>query len=308
VLFFVEGSADPDRFLSALRFHLSTSFESDSFLDDSVFRYARQAARSARFTGRERSRQLERVARTPFPYACLHWLRTDLWPRGIDERMTYLGAALAYTLMLRVSEYAMTGNGVTHALLSDDVVFTLDDFTQYFSWQIPDHSEVQMGRIRSVSLSLRTSKTHRFGRLRLETLTRGSAAESQFLEDLFSFASEAHSLPTDIFFSRRRQGRQKHLTDSMIKRALRQAALAFNIPPEGISSHSLRIGGATDLSVAGWEDRAVASLGHWNSGASRIYQRPTEQHPNPLRVGSAGEGTTPDIIRATRRPVIPERS
>ena len=54
---------------------------------------------------------------------------------------------------------------------------------------------------------------------------------------------------------------------------LRQLAIASGIEPARVSSHSLRIGGATTLAAAGLNDHEIQGVGDWKSNSYLIYVR-----------------------------------
>jgi len=54
---------------------------------------------------------------------------------------------------------------------------------------------------------------------------------------------------------------------------LKQLALLCNLDPTGISSHSLRIGGASALAAAGVPDYLIMDMGRWRSLTFLTYVR-----------------------------------
>ena len=64
-------------------------------------------------------------------------------------------------------------------------------------------------------------------------------------------------------------GRQKYLTAENMSAALKFAATTFNYPSlkdisiEILDHHSLRYGGANELSLAGYSDRDIQKMGIW---------------------------------------------
>jgi hypothetical protein len=64
-------------------------------------------------------------------------------------------------------------------------------------------------------------------------------------------------------------GKQLDITDKCIRNGLKLAATALNypkncgIPVERVDTHSLRIGGANALHLAGYSDREIQKMGRW---------------------------------------------
>jgi hypothetical protein len=74
-------------------------------------------------------------------------------------------------------------------------------------------------------------------------------------------------------------GARSDISDKDIRAALKVAASALNypmtrgIPIERIDTHSLRIGGANALSLAGYSDRHIQKLGRWRGETFKEYVR-----------------------------------
>ena len=74
-------------------------------------------------------------------------------------------------------------------------------------------------------------------------------------------------------------GARSDISDKDIRAALKLAASALNypvtrgIPIERIDTHSLRIGGANALSLAGYSDRHIQKLGPWRGETFKEYVR-----------------------------------
>jgi hypothetical protein len=66
------------------------------------------------------------------------------------------------------------------------------------------------------------------------------------------------------------QGKRMDVTDKIIRRALKLAAKVLEypqrrgIPIERVDTHSLRIGGANALHLAGYSDREIQKMGRWH--------------------------------------------
>jgi hypothetical protein len=75
------------------------------------------------------------------------------------------------------------------------------------------------------------------------------------------------------------QGKRMDVTDKIIRRALKLAATALEyperrgIPIERVDTHSLRIGGANALHLAGYSDREIQKMGRWRGDTFKEYVR-----------------------------------
>jgi hypothetical protein len=76
-----------------------------------------------------------------------------------------------------------------------------------------------------------------------------------------------------------KKGKKMHVTDKIIRQGLKMAATVLEyperrgIPIERIDTHSLRIGGANALHLAGYSDREIQKMGRWRSETFKEYVR-----------------------------------
>jgi hypothetical protein len=83
------------------------------------------------------------------------------------------------------------------------------------------------------------------------------------------------SLPISTYFV---DEKKKFVSDNDIRVGLKMAEEVLGhpergIPIERIDTHSLRIGGANSLSLAGWSDRHIQKLGRWRGETFKEYIR-----------------------------------
>lgn len=83
-------------------------------------------------------------------------------------------------------------------------------------------------------------------------------------------------LPISTYFDE--NGKKKFVSDNDIRVGLKTAAAVLGYPERGIpieriDTHSLRIGGANALSLAGWSDRHIQKLGRWRGETFKEYIR-----------------------------------
>jgi hypothetical protein len=154
----------------------------------------------------------------------------------------------------------------------------------------------------AATFQFRTSKTQAEGHPRVRTLVAESIGERRLLADLVAWCRECRAGEGQMLFSRWLRGAHRKLRDSDIGRWVREAAAANRVSLAGFSPHSLRVGGATEMSAAGHDNTVIAEQADWRSSRSRLYQRVSERNTNPTRVGSTGPGVTVSSLITASRP------
>jgi hypothetical protein len=223
-------------------------------------------------------------------------LRCKLWEGNcdVDDRMTYLGIILAYSLCLRVGEYAHDSSTKgKHCIKNDDVYFLCMDGVQRSPSELRlSHSAV----VSSVMIIIRSSKTDRTGRGRYEYVYPVTGLHQQLLADLTWWARNSLSGSGENFLSRYReyQGRLLHkvLTREMVAKALKVGATTIGIDATRVSTHSLKIGGPSDMRAAGVGDEQIRRKTKHVSDASLGYQMASHKDVDPLAVASEELGLT----------------
>ena len=262
-----------------------------NLLDVEVFQdeHIRAARRALRPSGREASLRADKRAQLPACIEMLDFLRGSMWDteRPFDQ-MIYLSTITMYQFLLRVSSVAYDSNvGGKHALLVEDVLFTLNNGNKIHApllqfWKNDD--------VNSIIFFFRSNKVWS-PRSRIEVIQRRSAAEARYIEDMVSWARNSLVKHGEQFFAMWRINRNNQLAIRRVLRshvtsAVKRAASHFNLDPRNFSTRSLRIGGATNLTSAGFEDEVVRKLGYWRSDASRIYEQCTPHDTGPLLIAS----------------------
>ena len=77
------------------------------------------------------------------------------------------------------------------------------------------------------------------------------------------------------------------LTRIMISEALKWAATDMGHKASDYASHSLRIGGATALKAAGWDDESIRRFGRWASDCWRRYVYSSRSDLKPVAAAMA---------------------
>lgn len=239
----------------------------------------RKAARRTGGTAREQNRARIAKQRMPVVLEMVEWLRTKYICGELLERMTYLGVALAFHFMFRVSEYVFGADG-EHCIMLEDVDFILEDDTRVRPWELAScKKEVKLALV-----MLRSRKNDQAGRGQCLYLSRRTPLEARLLDDLVSFCSESGGQVGDPLLCRYKSGRCLKLTTRHVKAALTVIAHHFNFEACVFAGHSMRIGGATTSRTAGATRDEVRRVGGWAEGSSvdEIYHRGTQHDVGTL--------------------------
>ena len=222
--------------------------------------------------------------REPATYDMVKHVRQIRWVEIMEKNeeldkarsmMEYLGIALAFNFMMRVSEYTL---GV-HALMHDDVWFVGNQpFNRQYSCTEIREKGVKCGEIRLINFIIRTSKTDQPGSNnvgRKVSLEADTDVEKQLVNDLVTWCEISGVKQNDQFLSRWFNGKNKRLRSNEVTIAIKEAATFFNLDKDQFMSHSLRLGGITAKCRAGCnpsETRKVAGYKN-DSKVMDIYNR-----------------------------------
>ena len=278
--------------MAALRNMFRIGLEDTKIFDDASVLAARDSCRP---DPRTVSLAKETRLRLPVPFELVKVLRMSLWlddSGNLDRKMTYLGIMLAYCLCLRVGEYAHDSDSRgKHSIRNEDVYLLCKDLVQRRPWEFSEHSKYE---VVSVLLILRSSKVDNTGRGRYEYIYPDSELHVEFLGDLIWWVRNSSSKPEEPFLSRYQDVRgklsYKVLTREMITTALKEGATSIGLDSTRISSHSLKIGGPSDMRAAGFGDEAISRKSKHASDASLGYQMSSKRDVGPLTVASQGLG------------------
>lgn len=230
--------------------------------------------------------------RMPVTYDMVEYIRRVCWtnyqtfePKADEAKikMKYLGSALAFNFMLRVSEYTASKDN-KHTLLAKNVSFVSkqSDPTKPTCWTAQDirNKNILPAQVSLVNFNIATSKTdqpgvHNTGRL--VSLNPTLRNEFELLEDLISWCkiSFIGMNEDDIFLSRYYLGKNYKLISKDINSILGLTAVHFGLESIYFKPHSLRIGGVSAKSRAGnsvAETKKVAGFAS-NSNAVNRYDR-----------------------------------
>jgi len=156
-----------------------------------------------------------------------------------ESAMLWSAVSLAYHGLLRVSEY--TSTNVSKQLTMNRFHLTADTLTI----ELPFTKTCQYGQGKNISVA------------RTDSLTCPVSAMASYLH-------QRGLAPGPVFVHQSGTPLRAAAVNDMLRRAL---------PGQAISSHSLRIGGATVASSRGVSDQALKAAGRWSSNAYQRYVR-----------------------------------
>ena len=276
----VDGRHRLDTEMAGLRHLFRTNLADLDIFEDGVVQGARHALKPR---GREVSIGIEQRMRAPFTVELLRWSRTHYLNGRCDEKMTYLGAALQYALVWRISELISD----EHGLRTEDVAYVASTNEHILAPQLSSH---MFPTIRMVQIISRSSKT-RASRGKFEFIRRDDPDSDQLVQDLMSWAQLSGVQNGNFFLSRFAKGRNKRLTRSMVNNLVKTTAAHFHLPVSRYSTHSLRIGGPTEMLAAGVPPSEILLASGHESNAGLLYQLNSSRTRKPLQVvGPAGVG------------------
>ena len=272
--------------LGSVRFYFQTnSIPLEIFGHDSL-ELARRACNNTE-SGRERNLNREKNLKEGVTIEMIELMRRKKWTTlsGIDDKMTYLAVALAYHFMLRRSEYIYSRD-TDHAILTEDVILESREGSRYFPWLMRE-SAVTVDIVK-IDVVVRSSKTDKKGigkYLSVSSAGENTAGEKCLIQDMVHWCMIAGFNRGDPFFSRYAP-RKKNLTASMVGDLLKEFGEKCGIERNRVSTHSLRIGGATSLRESGVNRDMIKRIGGWADGSNvdERYSRTTASDRGALSV------------------------
>ena len=292
--------------LPGLQFYFDGALEATDFFRTKPVLLARKSFKlGAKATAKLK---LERF-RCPISWEMITWMRTRLLAKGdIDSLMTYVCIAVCYNFLLRIGNAIRTTplqSDEDHSYLNDEVTFEtvggLFFLTDAIHQHITSPSEIAM-----VTFTQFSSKTGTKGQGRNQSVSRLTSNEVELLDDIVSFCLRKDSYsPTEEFFHRHLGGKGKKMIPRMVNLELKAAASAFNLNPAHFTTHSLRIGGATELVHSGASTTALKSAGGWQSSVA--LQDPEGIHSVLTSTAGKPHVSHSDLLRLTKLKDLPGR-
>ena len=211
----------------------------------------------------------------------------------MPQRAVYTAAILGFTIVARVSEYLDTGTS-EHMLHTEDIVFKTTTGAI-----IPAHMAVnrQGATPETVSVLIRSKKNDQRGRGYKYHFTAAADNDTYcIVHILWTYAVTVQPQKgASLFYI---PGLQWTLKPPYFAAQLKAIGRKYGLDETRISSHSLRIGGATTLAAAGLSDSDVRNMGEWKSNAFMQYiRRNTEMFDRARRVMASTSAMTAQDVK-----------
>lgn len=208
----------------------------------------------------------------------------------IVDLTVYTAEILAYTTLSRVSEYLETGERGAHTLKTTDVLFELQNGSI-----IPAHqtSSTKFASVAGCLINIKSAKNDPTGRgHRYYFQTSNPKDETQYCITwtLWRYAETAKPSPDKPFFHV--PTLQWTLKPRYLNKKLKEMAYEYGLDPTRVSSHSLRIAGATAMAAAGMHEYEIKQMGGWKSDVFLDYARSSTEAFARARVTLARPLTT----------------
>jgi hypothetical protein len=209
----------------------------------------------------------------------------------VFDRCVIIAMKLAYTALMRCSEYIYNGKTNHHALAENITCIFATSATKEEQVHVPSSNawQYEESLLRGVLLDVRSAKNdgNGLGNQFWWPCTTGPLAKNQAHDialDLYRWAVFARPQPGNPFLS---DASGATLTYSKFNKCIRKLATVCGVDPKLCHTHSLRIGGASALSAAGVTDSIIMLTGRWKSLAFLDY----------LRLGTAAVRRTLDYLQ-----------
>ena len=184
------------------------------------------------------------------------------------QRAVNAAMLIGFTAVARVLEYIQTPNA-THLLTPDHVVFETNDGKFIPAHQVYRHPNV---RVSAVTLLIKSKKNDQAGNGFRYYFTKALPGETCcIVQTLWDYSMQARlARGKSLFYI---PSIDWTLKPPYFAQELRRLAISSGIDPARVSSHSLRIGGATTLAAAGLNDHEIQGIGDWKSNSYLTYVR-----------------------------------
>ena len=186
----------------------------------------------------------------------------------LHQMATYSAAILGFTIVARVSEYLPTRDA-DHTLRTQHVTFYTTTGAAVPAHEVHLHPHAQ---VQAVSIWIKSKKNDQSGRGYKYHFNKANPGDTYCIATiLWTYACRAAPEENNYFFHI--PALQWTLKPPYFAQYLKRMGVHFGLDPARISSHSLRIGGATTLAAAGLTDNDVRNKGDWKSTAFARYLR-----------------------------------
>ena len=217
------------------------------------------------------SHELAATRRPPFTLQMLHVLMTRVCNRMLPmDHAIIIAAMISLVLLTRKSELIPTAD--EHFMREDDVTFLMRDPQSGIESMCPS------GRVHTLRLAdlvgvapfIRSAKNDQDGeghRYYFPVITDTTDKSFCLATEMFTWAQRARPQPGDPFLTYRGPllPTARWLDYKTFLLAIKLAAKYSGFDQSRFGTHSLRIGGATNLAAAGHPNHYIQKMGRWKS-------------------------------------------
>lgn len=222
---------------------------------------------------------------------------------GLAQLAVHTAQLLAYSTLSRVSEYLLTPGEAEHLLVSECVLFEMGSGDLVPSCDIIDLNFSDLKGCVIDILSAKNDMQHKGNRMHFGLADTADANQVYCITTkLWEYARASRPVRGKSFFFI--PVIQWTLKPPYFNTCLKQLAIAYGLDPERVSSHSLRIGGASALAAAGLPDYVIMDMGRWRSLAFLLYIRKSTEMFEVARTALARG----DLLSADRTRFLNPRS
>ena len=244
-------------------------------------------------------------ARKRIPFTCvvvMHGVSKVFTSESAQDKLFNISMKIQLVTLLRVSEMVITAED--HYLRAQDVSFEVSVYTVEcileFVWvSCSEVYRYSRSQIVSVSYYVRSAKNDQDGegyKYNFRADSVEPTAAFNIVLDLYDWAVFAKPIGSEIFLSQ--HGGIK-LSYSTYSSALKRVATSLGLDVSRVSTHSPRIGGATEMAAAGLPDHVIQGMGRWKSPAFLVYIRfALSSMRSAMNTLSSGNGISVAVIKA----------
>jgi hypothetical protein len=187
----------------------------------------------------------------------------------LAQQAVYTAMLMGFTMVARVSEYLETPGDATHLLLTDRIQFEVEGGQTIQACEAYKHPKAL---ITAVTVNIKSKKNDPKGRGYKYHFTRAGPTDKYcIVQELWAYAARTRPLKGRSFFYI--PALNWTLKPPYFAQQLRKLAVINGLDPSRVSSHSLRIGGASTLAAAGLTGPEIKNMGDWKSNSYLTYIR-----------------------------------
>lgn len=254
-------------YLAGISYHIRCNGGSSAFLNSPLVNMARSGIT---LLSRKQKAQCERGA-LPFTWGMIDRYRSRYGTFSARYHCTFTALALAFTLLLRVSEYIKSSSD--HYLRASDVLFetAVGGMLSSCDWEA-----LSSATVTGVVFIVRSAKNDQLGETHRLCFPRKMPSDSSscICSIALSWALRARLLPSAPFLSYRNTW---CLSRWDIDSAVKTIAKLYGLNTTRFTPHSLRYGGASALAAGGVSDAIIQVTGRWKSLAFLQYLKLSSQ-------------------------------